>query len=207
MPDHLKAYGETWERHHPGWEFCLWNEDNLPPLQNQQLFDMAEVIAPNNVGQFRADIARYELLHTRGGVYVDTDMECLQPLDSLIAGVDCFAGWELANRWVNNAVLGSVAGHPFLAALVDGLEANVRRKRGARPNVLSGPGYVTPMYRRFAKQVTVFKQRTFYPYGFADVGTDREKGPFPDSYACHHWENTRSGSRAALHRRSLSGNL
>lgn len=203
MPTHLEAYGETWKQHHPGWQFQLWTEENLPELRNQRLFDQAEDIAPNNVGQFRSDIARYELLHEVGGCYVDADMECLKPIDALISGVECFAGWEVQNRWINNAIVGSVPGHPFLDDLIRGLPANVRRRMGSRPNRLSGPGYVTPVYRRHAKRVTVFRQEIFYPYGFADVGTDREHGSFPNSYAAHHWENSRTGSRAKRQRESV----
>lgn len=191
MPAHLEQYGETWKQHHPGWQHILWTEETLPPLRNQRLYDNAEKIAPNNVGQFRADVARYELLLTHGGVWIDADMQCLQPIDDLIAGVDCFAGWETEARWVNNAILGCTPGHPFLDSLVRGLGANVRRKAGARPNILSGPQYLTPVYRRHARQVTVFPQRTFYPYLWNEL--DRGGDQFPHSHAVHHWNNRRRG--------------
>jgi mannosyltransferase OCH1-like enzyme len=189
MPDHLAAYGRTWEQHHPGWEHRLWTEANIPVLANQRVFDDAIRIAPDNVGQLRADIARYEILLADGGVYVDCDMECLRPLDDLLDGVECFAGWELEHRWVNNAILGAVPGHPFIADLVDGLAANVRRRRGARPNILTGPQYLTPIRHRHAGAVTVFPQVTFYPYGFREL--DRQGEEFPDSWAVHHWANRR----------------
>lgn len=190
MPDHLAAYGDTWQRHHPGWEHRLWTEANMPPLANQRIYDDAERIAPRNVGQLRSDVARYEVLLEHGGVYVDCDMECLRPIDPLVAGVDCFAGWEDEARWVNNAVLGATPGHPFVAALVDGLAANVRRRRGARPNVLTGPQYLTPLYRRHHEAVTVYPKATFYPYSWREL--DRGGEPFPDSFAVHHWHNRRS---------------
>ena len=41
--------------------------------QDRSLFDRAETYAQ------KADIARYEVVHRFGGVYVDTDMECLRP--------------------------------------------------------------------------------------------------------------------------------
>lgn len=193
MPEHLAAFGETWVAHHPGWEHQLWDESNMPVLRNQALYDAAEMIAPDHVGQFRADVARYELLEQHGGVYVDCDFECCRPLDPLLADVEAFAAWEVPGRWVNNAILGATAGHPFLTALVDGLAQNVRRRAGSRPNKLSGPQYLTPIYWQHP-EVTVFPKAWFYPYLYHELERDREA--FPDAVAVHHWHNRRRKNAA-----------
>lgn len=192
MPAHLAAYGQTWQDHHPGWEHRLWTEDDLPSLRNQKLYDDAVRIAPRNVGQFRADIVRYELLERVGGVYVDCDFECRQPLDPLLEDIGCFAAWEVPNHWVNNAIMGATPGHAFVTALIDGLAANVRRRSGARPNRLSGPQYMTPLYRRFAADVTVFPKEWFYPYLHDEL--ERGGEDFPDAVAVHHWHNRRTNA-------------
>lgn len=190
MPTHLEAYGHTWEAHHPGWEHRLWHEGNMPPLRHQALYDAAELHAPGHEGQFRADIARYELLLEHGGVYTDADMECQHPIDQLVGPeVSAFAGWEVTHRWVNNAILGAAPGHPFLAALVKGLPANVARHAGARPNVLSGPQYLTPLYRCHAHHVTIYPKGYFYPYLWSEL--ERGSEPHPGAYAVHHWHNRR----------------
>lgn len=193
MPEHLEAYGDTWHQHHPGWTHMLWTDENLPVLRNQRLYDEAEYLVPADaVGQFRADIARYDLILTHGGIWTDCDLEALRPVDDLVAGLDCFAAWEQERRWVNNAFMGATAGHPFLQALVDGLPGNVRRRRGARPNVMSGPQYLTGVYRRHAKHVTVLAKRLVYPYSWSDLGTPLEQGPWPDAWVVHHWHHRRS---------------
>jgi len=191
MPAHLQAYGQTWVEHHPDWTHGLWSEDTLPTLRNQRLFDQAEELVPADaVGQFRADIARYELLLEHGGIWVDADLECLRPIGDLVRDADCFAGWERQNVWVGNTILGTVPGHPFLAALVEGLATNVRRRAGSRPNKLSGPQYLTRVYRRHAKSVTVFGQGLFFPYGWDEL--DRQGESFPDAYTIHHWDHQRT---------------
>lgn len=192
MPAHLAAYGESWVEHHPGWEHVLWTEENLPPLRNQRVYDAAERIAPRNVGQLRADVARYEILLAHGGVYVDADMECLRPIDDLIEGSSCFAGWEVQGTWVNNAILGAEPGHAFIGDLVEHLEHNVVAHQGKRPNVMTGPQYLTPIYRRHADEVTVFPVDTFYSYLWSDLGTEREGYVAPGAHAVHHWGNRRS---------------
>lgn len=187
MPDHLAAYIASWTRVHPGSSHKVWTENDLTWLTNQALFDNAEAHTAS-VGQFRADIARYEILYRYGGVYVDCDFEARKPIDELLRGVDCFAAWETDDQWVNNAILGSVPGHPFLAELIRRLPASVRRHRGKRPNVMTGPQYLTPIARRHA--VTIFPAEMFYPYRFDEL--DREREAFPDAYAVHHWHNARS---------------
>lgn len=189
LPPELRAYGRSWEERHPGWEHVLWSEENLPPLHNQDLFDRAEEIAPRNVGQLRSDIARYELLQRLGGVYVDCDFECRLPLDDLLRGIKSFAAWEVSGRWINNAILGAVPGHPFLGALVEGLELSVERFRGHRPNRMSGPQYLTRIYRRHGG-LTVFPKDWFYPYLYDELERGQER--FPQAYAIHHWANKRN---------------
>ena len=78
MPDHLAEYVKTWTRVHPSWEHRVWGDADLGWLQNQSLYDFAEAIT-RHTGQFRSDVARYEILHRFGGVYVDADFEALQP--------------------------------------------------------------------------------------------------------------------------------
>jgi mannosyltransferase OCH1-like enzyme len=121
---------------------------------------------------------------------VDTDLECLRPIDALIRDESCFAGWERQNQWVGNTILGSVPGHPFFADLVEGLATNVRRRAGSRPNKLSGPQYLTRVYRRHAKTVRVFDEKLFYPYSFDQL--DRQGERFPKSYTIHHWDHQRT---------------
>lgn len=58
-----------------------------------------------------ADWFRYRLLHERGGVWVDTDVVCLQPFD--YPSPEIF-GWEDENV-IGNAVLGLPPGHALAA--------------------------------------------------------------------------------------------
>lgn len=185
LPERLERFAEMWLRAHKAWDYRLWTDDDVKKLVNQRLYDNAETIAPGREGQFRSDILRYEILAKYGGVYVDLDMECLKPIDGLL-NCPAFVAWEQPNRWVNNAIMGSIARHPFVVDLVNGLARNVRLNRGQRPNMLSGPQYVTPRLRR---DVVVYPKEHFYPYLWNEL--DRSVERFPDAYAVHHWYNSR----------------
>lgn len=192
-PEWTRGFAQSWAAQHPQWELRQWGDGDLAslfPLANQDIFDRAEEIAPDHVGQLRSDVLRYELLHRFGGVYVDTDFECLRPLDALLDGVDCFAAWEVQHRWIGNTILGCAPGHPAIATVIGGLAGNVRRRMGSRPNKLTGPQYISKLWKT-RRDVTVFDQRLFYPYSWSEVEQHGPGDSFPDAYAIHHWANMR----------------
>lgn len=189
VPDHLAAFMETWRAHHPDWEHRLWGDDDFRGwLRNQDLFDRADEIAPGSGNQMRSDIARYEVLHRFGGVYVDADFECLRPVDPL-CGVEFWTAWEMDGRWANMAIAGSVPEHPLLEELIARLPANVEAHKGRRPNWLTGPRFLTPILRRHP-EVAVHPASMFYPYQWHEL--DRQGEHFPDAWAVHHWNNART---------------
>jgi len=184
IPDHLARYLATWLKVHPGWDHRIWGDDDLDWLENQDLYDFAEACT-RYPGQFRADVARYEILHRYGGVYVDCDFEARSPIDDLLYDVDCFAAWETDDVWINNAIMGATPGHPLMADLIAGLPANVKANRGKRPNIQTGPQYLTPLMRD-RDDVTLFASSQFYPFRWDQL--ERREDHFPEAYAVHHWE-------------------
>jgi hypothetical protein len=107
LPDEYAVYGETWVEHHPGWELRLWTEDNLPEGLRPEVYERLRAPAE------RANLLRLELLLRLGGVYVDTDFECLRSIEPLIEDAELFITLAKAGR-VNNALMGSVPGHPLI---------------------------------------------------------------------------------------------
>jgi len=194
MREELEEYGRSWARH--GYEVRHWTEANLPPLRNQAVYDLIETNGVNTGGGVpelgvwvqRADVVSYELLWRFGGIYANTDVECLKPLDPILDGVEAFCGIEQGEFYCN-ALMGAVPGHPFLDALLDELfDRYVARTRvGQAMNEVTGPHCLTEYANRF--DITVFPQHYFYPYGYLEM--DREWDEHPDSYCSHHWNHTR----------------
>jgi len=186
MPNEFRRFGASWIEKHPGWEFRLWTDSNLPPLRNQLLFDAAPSLAA------KADILRYEVLLEHGGVYIDTDFECLRSVEGLLEGVDCFVGQQHDIDadfgrfcYVNNALIGAIPGHPLIAELVSSLEAHVAALRPDVPaSYMTGPHFLTSVLQAYP-DVRIFPAKFFYPYTATERWRRFEK--FPEAYAVHHW--------------------
>jgi mannosyltransferase OCH1-like enzyme len=108
LPDGHRPWIASWKRHHPDWEHRLWTEENLPadPIRPEVLERLRPPVE-------RADILRLEILYRHGGVYVDTDLECLRPIDDVL-GNDDFVAVCLKPGRVTNTLIASAAGHPLL---------------------------------------------------------------------------------------------
>ncbi len=191
MPAHLVDNVYQWRRLHPAWSFYVWTERNIPELRNQQLYDSAESLVPvDALYQFRADLIRYELLYDHGGLYCDVDTRPLKPIDAELVGHREFAAMEDRN-WVGNTYLGSVPGHPLLAEIIARILGNVQRHKGKRPNVLTGPKFLTPIWKRHGGYTARTEQ--FFPYSYSHVRNDSVPVKFGPEVVCvHQWFHTDS---------------
>lgn len=72
----------SWKKYCPDYEIVCINEDNFDVTQNQyarQAYDAGK-------WAFVSDYARLKILYDQGGIYLDTDVELIKPLDKLIEG-------------------------------------------------------------------------------------------------------------------------
>ena len=68
----------SWERLNPGWNFTVLTFGNL------HRYMKVEKLKPKMTIQAKSDMIRLHVLSTHGGVWADSTMLCLQPLDSWI---------------------------------------------------------------------------------------------------------------------------
>ncbi|MEA2348587.1 MAG: hypothetical protein QOG62_2374 [Thermoleophilaceae bacterium] len=133
----------------------MWVEDNLPDgLRRPEVYERIRMPAE------RSDILRLDLLYRFGGVYIDTDFECRKPLDDLIGDSEFFAAYAKPGR-VNNAIIGSVAGHPILDRALRDLRPREffgHDKRGTGPLFFADQLAGHP-------EVKIFGPGIFYPSG------------------------------------------
>ena len=191
MPEHLAANVSTWRKMHQDWLTYIWTERNLPMLRHTDLYRRAADIVPRDaVNQFRADLIRYELLFDFGGFYADVDSKPLKSINDELAGHDVFAAMEDRN-WVGNTYLGSRPGHPLFADIITSIPGNVKRNQGKRPNVLTGPKFLTPIWRR--NNGYTARSERWFPYSYTHVKAGKIPTTFSDDVvAVHGWFHTQS---------------
>lgn len=80
MPELAERCIASWKKHLPEYQYILWNEDN---------FDITSVPYVKEAYEARkfafvTDYVRLYALYHFGGVYMDTDVEVLKPLDRFL---------------------------------------------------------------------------------------------------------------------------
>ena len=90
MPQLAKDCLESWHKYLPEYEYRLWNEDNFDI--NCNIFVQEAYYRKKYA--FVTDFVRLYALYHEGGVYMDTDVEVLRPLDEFL-GYPAFSGFEV----------------------------------------------------------------------------------------------------------------
>lgn len=80
---------DSWKRILPDYELKLWNEDNFPIHDNMYAKEAYEA----KKYAFVADYFRLWVLYYFGGIYMDTDVEVLKPLDDFLS-YPAFSGFQ-----------------------------------------------------------------------------------------------------------------
>lgn len=93
LPEDVKSYIETWKKYCPDYEIIEWNENNFDVTQNQYCKEAYEA----KKWAFVSDYARLKVLYDFGGIYMDTDVEVVRPLDDLLQ-YNWFSGFESEDR-------------------------------------------------------------------------------------------------------------
>lgn len=176
MPAEHVNFGKTWTALHPGWEMWTWTEKNIAPLR------LDECRAWHQCGSAsqRSDVIRFHALLYYGGVYLDTDFECLKNIESLLKGQSFVVARE-DNQWIGSAFIASVPGHPVLVKAID--ELHTRGIDPKAPQSSTGPPVLTRALN--GQAVNALPASLFYPYHWTEL--HRRGEVFPEAFGVHHW--------------------
>lgn len=89
LPSSAKRCINSWKKYLPDYEIKEWNEDNFDV--NSIPYTRDAYAAKKYA--FVSDYARFWVLYHYGGVYFDTDVEVIRPMDEVI-DKGPFMGWE-----------------------------------------------------------------------------------------------------------------
>lgn len=200
MPELAQKCVESWHGLLPDWEFKLWNEDS---------FDVTSVNYTKEAYSakkyaFVTDYVRLYALYTEGGVYMDTDVELLKPLDDLLH-LGAFTGYEGSKYCPPvTGLMASVAGGEWVKEqlayysedrhfiLPDG-SLDLTTNTVTISNIMKAGGFISDGKYQVYKDLHVFPVQFFCP-----LQTTGELLITENTYCNHHfmgsWNDSNKGS-------------
>jgi mannosyltransferase OCH1-like enzyme len=189
VPEKYKKWMSSWSEMNPSWEYKLWTDENTWEviIPKREEFNSIE-----HLGQ-KSDYLRYHILNQFGGLYVDTDFECLRPFDSLLyldflTGIGYSAFIELYI-----GLIASVPNHPVLLKIIDSMQPTSSKGWKVIFNS-TGTYFFTKMFfeviTKYTKGVVALPTSYLYPFPNNMRFTSNDAKSFAKdySYAVHHWE-------------------
>ena len=80
MPKLAKKCIKSWKKYCPDYELVLHTEENFDLTQNRYLNEAYKA----GKWAFVSDYARLKIIYENGGIYLDTDVELIKPIDDLV---------------------------------------------------------------------------------------------------------------------------
>lgn len=116
-PREVNVCIKSWNRYCPDYKIIEWNEDNLPVIENQYFREAYNA----KKWAYASDYARLWVIYHYGGIYLDTDVELIKSLDSLLHH-SCFFGRKKGSLVNTGLGFGAEKGHPIIKDMLDDYE-------------------------------------------------------------------------------------
>ena len=170
MPQKLLDYQESWKRFFPEFEIWRWDESNFDVHCCRYVSEAYDACK----WAFVSDYCRFWALEQFGGIYFDTDVEVIRPLDELLE-LNAFAGFETEKDIAPGLVLYSKEPHNvIIREAKDWYEANPfldeQGKRipinvcGVFTNILRQYGFIPNGQLQTCGGLTLFPKEYFCPF-------------------------------------------
>jgi mannosyltransferase OCH1-like enzyme len=186
-----KAYLKNWAYYCPDYEIKRWDETNFPI---EDACDYVKEAYELKEWAFVSDVARLHALVNEGGIYLDTDMELIHSLDSLLV-LPAFFGFEIETK-ISTGIIGSEPNHPLItefyhdyddrhfvrAEKTEDVETNVIRIT----KILQEYGLKLNNTRQVVRDAVIFPRDVFSPKDY----TTREVNLTENTLAIHQFSGS-----------------
>lgn len=117
IPDFNKKCIESWRKYCEGYEIVEWNEKNYDIEKNGYMYEAYK----RKKWGFVPDYARLDIVYKHGGIYLDTDVEIIAPIDDFLYQ-DAFVGFENEKNINLGSGFGAKKGNNIIKLLMDDYE-------------------------------------------------------------------------------------
>lgn len=204
LPPLAKKCLESWKKYCPDYEIKEWNEDNF----DINAYPYVKEAYKKRRFAFVTDVVRLYALYHEGGIYMDTDVEVLKPLDQFLSH-HAFSGFE-DEEHVPTGIMASEKGGKWAKDNLDYYEGrHFLREDGSvdlTTNVETITRYMLPLglkqnntFQDFPNLITFYPKDFFCPKSYKDGQiylTD-------NTYTIHHfagsWKRKSDSRKAELY--------
>jgi len=140
MPDLAQRCIESWQTVLPDYEIVRWDEDTFDVSSNRYVREAYEA----RKFAFVSDYVRLHALYTKGGVYMDTDVEVLKPLDAFLDN-KAFSGFENVHS-IPTGIMASEKGFSGFGDLLEAYESKRFLKPDGSLDITTNVEMITDYY-------------------------------------------------------------
>ena len=191
LPPFQKKCIESWSKYLPDYEIKEWNERNFDISANRYCKEAYE----SKKYAFVSDYIRIYVLYHYGGIYMDTDVEVIQPLSQEFLECEAFSGYETPGT-IPTGIMGSIPGQRMFQAILQFYEKASFLREDGSCNIITNVQIITQIAKEHGfvpdntkKSILGF---TLYPQTyFCPLSHDSENACFSeDTYTIHHFSGT-----------------
>ena len=187
IPRKYLNWGKTWIKNNPQWDYKLWSnkEINQMMMINKSLYN--SII---NIG-FKSDLASYEILYKYGGIYIDTDFECIKEIPDNLRNFDfvSYLGFGYSPTILNGFLM-AAPGCNVIEKIIYELNLPKNHKNPMAIINSSGPNKLTEIYFKYHNNNLIVPSNSCYPYPsfLLNSSVPKKVEISSVSFAIHHWE-------------------
>ena len=196
MPKSNQICLKSWKTFLPDYTIKEWNEDNFDINANRYTKEAYEA----KKFAFVSDYARFYILYKYGGIYMDTDVEVIMPLDDLLNN-KMFAGFE-GNEGVNpGLIFASIKGSELVREILESYGNRQFKKEDGSIDTTTVVEYTTGILKKHGMiingecqkvgEITIYSSEYFCPLDHKTRKMQMTK----NTYTIHHYSaswNSRS---------------
>ncbi|KPG71255.1 MULTISPECIES: glycosyltransferase family 32 protein [unclassified Enterococcus] len=175
-----KKYMDSWRKYCPDYEIKRWDESTIDLSKFGSYLKEAY---EQEEWAFVSDVVRLYALVTEGGIYMDTDIEVVKPLDELLQ-LDAFMGFEIETK-ISTGIIGAAPHQSFMEEWLEDYDGRAFVRAEKTEDVVTNVIRVTALLQKHGLQlnnekqtikgVTIFPQMTFSPKSY--ITGEVEKDP------------------------------
>lgn len=189
LPSLAQKCISSWRKYCPNYEIREWNETNYDYKKNQYMKQAYEM----KKWGFVPDYARLDIIFQYGGVYLDTDVEIIKPIDELLK-LEAFMGLEVPGVVALGLGFGASPFNPIIWEMKEVYEDLKFIKADGELNTLPSPYYQSQVLERYGLDkvnqqqnimgIQIFPTEFFCPKNFK-TGKLELTG---NTYSIHHYD-------------------